>query len=593
MLSLAFIVTQCANPVAPQGGPKDVTPPRILEMNPPNYSTLFSGKQLTIHFDEYIKLNNLSNQLMISPPLAKTPRIKTKGKSVVIEIDEQLRDSTTYTFFFGDAIVDITEANPLKNFEYVFSTGTLMDSMAIRGKVINAFDMKPKDGIAVLLYIPGVDNIPNDSLPLLSLPAYVSRTNKDGEFELNNLRNIPYKLVALLDMNSNYLYDLPNEEIAFSDTIIMPAFLGRKIYTPFVDSTKKETPKAEKKAETKAVVGGQLKEFDDKVTKNESVKETPKSDTLSKYDLLKLFLFREVDSTQQIVESSVSKGSLITFRLKYPCSEFQINPLNFYPVTSWNQLETNKTNDTILCWVHPDMPDSLQVEFVADSRILDTLDFVLNKVNPNAKVDTTKVERLNYSSNISVSKIGLDKNVVIESEYPLVRYDFSGVSWFEDTLVGTPPIVFSDSVKRIFTFDRVLNDKVKYKLIIPDSAMMDIKGRINDSIILEFETRKKEDYATIVVKPTLSDTTQQWIIQLMDAQNVIVGQKFVKANEPLTFAFVLPAKYKLKAILDENKNGRWDTGNYMMHRQAEKILVLNAELDVRANWLTEQNWELK
>jgi len=592
MLSLAFIVTQCANPVAPQGGPKDETPPRILEMDPPNYSTLFNGKQLAVSFNEYVKLNNLTNQLMISPPLSKTPRIKIKGKSVIIEIDEQLRDSTTYTFFFGDAIVDITESNPIKNFEYVFSTGTLLDSMAVKGKVMDAADMKPKDGVAVLLYIPDVDSIPNDSLPILSRPVYVSRTNKEGEFELNNLRNIPYKIVALSDKNSNYLYDLPNEEIAFSDTLIIPAFLGRKVYKSATDSVKMDSTKFEKPKAKDAEIGLSKREV---LSGSDSTANTliPQQNVNPNYKPIELFMFIEVDSTQQIIESSVSKGSLITFRLKYPCSEFQINPLNFFPISSWNQLETNRTNDTILCWVHPDMPDSLQVEFVADSRILDTLDFVLNKVNPNAKIDTTKIQRLSFNTNISAGKIGLNKNLVFESEYPLVNYDFSGVSWFEDTLVGTPPIVFSNSVKRIFSFDRVLNDKVKYKLIIPDSAMMDVKGRINDSIILEFETRKKEEYATIVIKTILSDTTQQWIVQLMDAQDLVVGQKIVKPNEPLTFDYILPAKYKLRAILDENKNGRWDTGNYMMHRQAEKILVFNTEFDVRANWLTEQNWELK
>lgn len=592
MLSLAFIVTNCANPVAPQGGPKDETPPRIMEMEPPNYSTLFSGERLTVRFDEFVRLNSLTTQLMISPPLNKEPRIKTKGKSVVIEIDEQLRDSTTYTFFFGDAIVDITEANPIKNFEYVFSTGTLMDSMAIKGKVINAFDMKPKAGIAILLYIPNVDNIPNDSLPMLSRPVYVSRTNKEGEFELNNLRNIPYKLVALLDMNSNYLYDLPNEEIAFSDTLVTPAFLGRKVYISSADSLKVDTTKVEK---AKKTVATEYKSKKEKLNESDSIAIVLMNENINstKYKPVELSMFLEVDSTQQIIESTVSKGSLITFRLKYPCSEFQINPINFFPISSWNQLETNKTNDTILCWVHSNMPDSIQIEFVADSRILDTLDFVLNKVNPNARVDTTKIERLNYSTNIKNKKIDLNKNVFIESEYPLINFDFSGVNWIEDTLVETPQIIFLDSVKRVFYFDRVLNDKVKYKLIIPDSAMMNMKGKINDSIILEFETRKKEEYATIVVKPILSDTTQQWIVQLMNSENVIVGQQIAKQNEPINFGYILPAKYKLKAILDKNKNGRWDTGNYLMHSQAERVLVFNTEFDVRANWITEQNWELK
>jgi hypothetical protein len=210
IIALAFLLVNCANPVAPEGGPKDEIPPVILDMNPPNYSASFDKERLVVRFDEYVKLQGLSQQLMISPPLAETPKIRTKGKSVIIDIDEQLRDSTTYTFFFGDAIVDLTEANPLKNFEYVFSTGTLIDSMAIKGKVTNAFDLMPEDGIAVLLYTLDVDSIPNDSLPMLSRPVYVSRTNEKGEFELNNLRNIPYKIIALLDMNSNYLYDLPN-----------------------------------------------------------------------------------------------------------------------------------------------------------------------------------------------------------------------------------------------------------------------------------------------------------------------------------------------------------------------------------------------
>lgn len=605
---MALIISQCANPVSPQGGPKDEIPPTILDMNPPNYSAFFNQQRMIIQFDEYVKLQGLNNQLMISPPLASEPHIRTKGKSVVIDIEEKLRDSTTYTFYFGDAIVDINEGNPLKNFEYVFSTGSLIDSMAVKGTVLGAFDMLPKDGVAVMLYTLDVDTIPIDSLPILSRPVYVSRTNEKGEFELNNLRNIPYKLIALLDMNSNYLYDLPNEEIAFSDTIIMPAFLGRKIYIPHADTARADTTK-KVKGKSKEKINAQKAEKLEKrkppeikqnLSDTTGIADTTAIDNFSSkvnpgYKPQELFMFLAVDSTQQIIESTVSKGSLITFRLKYPCDTFQLNPINFFPSAKWNLLETNRTNDTILCWVIPSMPDSLTIEFVADSEIIDTLKFVLNKVNPNAIIDTNKIERISVRSNITVGKMELGKKLSIESEYPLLSYDFSKVIWIADSLVSTPEIKFKDSVNRVFYFDHELTEKIKYKLIIPDSALIDIKGRANDSIIYEFETKLKEKYATLVVNATFADSTKQWIIQLIEGENKIVGQRIVdsSASAKLTFDYLKPIKYKLKAILDENRNGIWDTGNYLMHRQAERILTYESEIEARENWVTDQSWELK
>ncbi len=611
LVALAFILTQCANPVAPEGGPKDESAPVILEMTPPNYSTEFKGERLTVQFDEYVRLQGLTNELMISPALAKQPIIRTRGKSVIIEIEEPLRDSTTYTFYFGNSIVDITEANPLKNFEYVFSTGILIDSMAVKGTVLNAFDNLPENGVAVMLYALDVDSIPIDSLPFLSRPVYVSRTNDKGEFELNNLKNIPYKLVALLDMNSNYLYDLPNEKIAFSDTIIKPAFLGRKIYIPAADTmqvdsinkvnTKKKSQKNNKaisKDSDKSEAVNVEKLGKNKIDKSKSISSdsstsiNPISAINQKYKPHELFMFLEVDSSQQIKESSVSKGSLITILLKYPCESFQLNPINFYPSSDWNLLETNKTNDTILIWVNANMPDSLSIEFVADTEILDTLDFVLNKINPNAIVDTTKIERAKLTTNVPV-KMELGTKFILESEYPLINYDFSKISLEGDTLSDHATLRCNDSVNRVFYLDRILNEKTKYKLIIPDSAILDLKGRINDSIIFNFETKGNDQYATIVVNATPADTTKQWIIQLIDEQKKVVKQRIINGSEKITFEYLKPVKYKLKAILDENRNGIWDTGNYLMHRQAERVLMLDAEIAVRENWVTDQSWELK
>ncbi len=305
-------------------------------------------------------------------------------------------------------------------------------------------------------------------------------------------------------------------------------------------------------------------------------------------------MFPVIDSAQSIVESAVSKGSLITFLLKFPCTEFQLNPLNFNADTEWNILETNRTNDTILCWVKPGISDSLTIEFVADAVILDTIDFVINKVNPNIQVDSSKVDPLIVYNNLDMGVIELNERLRIESEDPLSNYDFSGFNWYQaDTICELPPIVFKDSAKRIFYFDVELEEEVDYKLIIPDSSMADMIGRTNDSLVYRFKTKPKEEYGTIMINVIINDTIPQWIFQIIDKNQKIVGQQIANQSKNLTFDFVVPDTYSLKAIRDDNKNGYWDTGNYIRHRQAEKVLIFNTELEVRANWVMEENWEVK
>ncbi len=592
LIGIVFIIIQCANPVSPEGGPKDEEPPQILKMNPPNYATDVVGvTRLSVQFNEFVRLLALSGQLMISPPLGETPNIRTKGKSVIIDIKEPLRDSTTYTFFFGNAIVDITESNPLSNFEYVFATGPLLDSMAVRGKLFNAFDMKPVEGIAILLYDLSIDTIPLDSLPLLSLPMYVSRTNAEGEFELNNLRNTPYKIVGLRDMNSNYLYDLPNEEIAFLDSTIMPAFLGRKDFSQAIDSLNPDS--------TKVVEEGAIsEEIEEDSLFSSAIDSLSVIDSIAEktpsYEPIEMFLFPVIDSTQKILEAVVSKGSLITFKLKFPCKEFEINPINFIPEFEWNIIESNKTNTLIYCWPGEGVRDSLQLEFVADSIVLDTIKFVLNKINPNANIDTTKIERIVLSNNLIRNKeIELGKKLIIEPDFPISEYNFSKIIWVEDTITSNPEIVFLDSTYRRFYVNKELSEGVNYKMTIPDSALFDTKARTNDTIIYEFTTQLAKDFGTISLAISIADTNQQWIVQLLDNQDKVIKEDVLATDSLIVYNYMLPTTYNIKAVLDRNRNGFWDTGNYTLKRQAEKVLLFKSEIKVRANWVFDEVWELK
>ena len=152
VILLLALISGCANIVTPTGGDKDSTPPKILSLAPENKSLNFSSKSFIISFDEFVQLNDISTQLIISPPLKSQPEFVLKGKNVVVKFNEALLPNTTYTINFGSAIRDINENNTLENFTYVFSTGSFIDSLSLRGTVKNALTLENEKEILLLLY---------------------------------------------------------------------------------------------------------------------------------------------------------------------------------------------------------------------------------------------------------------------------------------------------------------------------------------------------------------------------------------------------------------------------------------------------------
>jgi Bacterial Ig-like domain len=204
------LLYSCAQIVPLSGGEKDIQFPKEVKSNPLNGSVNFIDQKIIIEFDEFIRLQNLSSQLIISPFMDETPEIMARGKKLVIKLKSELSPNTTYSINFGDAIIDITEGNAIPNFKYVFSTGTYLDSLSYSGKMADAFMLTPEEKVYVMLY----DQF-TDSIPLKETPRYLAITNKEGEFSITNIAKGNYKFFALTDINSNYMYDLPNEEIAF------------------------------------------------------------------------------------------------------------------------------------------------------------------------------------------------------------------------------------------------------------------------------------------------------------------------------------------------------------------------------------------
>jgi len=216
-IGLIFLLA-CAQQVAPTGGPKDSSPPQVLQAKPESQTTNFDAERIEIEFDEFVKLDRLKDQLITSPPLKYDLRTSIRGKTLRIEIKDTLKENTTYVFNFGNAIVDIRENNPLENFTYVFSTGNSIDSSRINGILIDAFEGEPMDEVLVMAYKESEDL--NDSLPYLKRPDYLALSNENGYFTLDYLQAGKYKLFALKEDNDNYLFDILSEQIGFLDELI-------------------------------------------------------------------------------------------------------------------------------------------------------------------------------------------------------------------------------------------------------------------------------------------------------------------------------------------------------------------------------------
>ena len=206
--------------MAPSGGIRDLYPP-MLDTNklnpaiPSNFSTNFKAKQIVLQFNEYFVLDKPLKNIIITPVLGKSPNYRIKGKKLIIGLEGKLKDSTTYTINFGDAIKDITEGNVTKNFNYVFSTGSYIDSLTFKGRVQDAFTKSGIENATVMLYEENTD-----SIPFKEKPMYFVKTSSSGSFAMEYMKAGKYKAVALLDENKNYLFNPKSEAIAFSDNQI-------------------------------------------------------------------------------------------------------------------------------------------------------------------------------------------------------------------------------------------------------------------------------------------------------------------------------------------------------------------------------------
>jgi len=568
-IAISAFIYSCANVGYPTGGPLDKTPPKVIKTIPDNYALNFKGGKIEIFFDEFVQFKDISENFVISPPFKKKPLVKLKGRSIYLKLDEELKENTTYTLDFGKGITDNNENNPLGEYQFVFSTGTSLDSLSIRGKVDNAFNELPVEKSMVMAYLNT-----NDSVPLTLVPDYIAKTDSAGNFQLNHLQAGNYKLFALVDGNRDYLYNGPGESMGFFDSIIKPsAHRFEQLDTIAEDSV-----------------------------------------VLKKYTALEptnvhIRMFEEKNPLQYLTTYKRSRREKLDFEFNAKRSDsLLIDFVRVKKKPDWFLLQQNRTKDTLSYWITD--PNIYQRDtLLAALQYLKTdstgtlvtfMDTVkLNYKDPKKaklskkKKKKTKIKKPVYNFKVKTSsKQDLNRNISVQFNEPLAIINLDSIHFFElkDTLKIPQTFKFVKDSGEILNYSLQTKWKsdTKYQVIIDSAAFQNIYGLYSDKFTGRITSREQEYYGKLFLN--VSGVKGPVLVQLLKSgkNEKVIKTKKIYSDQTVLFDYLAPETYIIKIIEDSNDNGLWDTGNYAQKLQAEQVYYFRKEIKLRSNWDVEE-----
>jgi uncharacterized protein (DUF2141 family) len=569
MIALTMLlVLSCAKISSPSGGPKDTEPPVIVKSEPKNGTVMFTGRSFAVTFNEYVVLDRINEKFMVSPPLETKPDIKLKGKSLNVTWYDTLADSTTYTFYFQDAIRDNNENNPIPNYQYVFSTGPVLDSLSLSGNVFGAFNLEPVEDGMVIMY----SNL-SDTAPRKLLPAYISRPDLSGGFMINNIRPGHYRLYALKDLNGNGKYDLNDEMFAFSDSII--DITPENNYSIVLDTVKY------KPAVSTA---------------------TTKPDIFT-YGQYCLYAFVEDSKKQYLKFTERKSGWAVGFGLALPSDSGQVSAAILdAPAGSWF-MENNASRDTFMLWItskeiyERDVIETLLTHPFTDSTgtITEKTDTVILRYQKPAPArgGQRRTPALKLTTNLA----GKMKPGIILSftgPTPLQDPDTSKIVLLQtvdsvETMIAHEFVRDSTNSRRIFMKAK-LNPGASYSLVCKGGAFTDLFGNASDSTYYRFGIATEDEFGSVTAR--LSGYKGNVIVQLLGEKENVVKEVAVRSPGDVKFELLDKGRYRLKVIYDLDSSGSWTTGDFTLERQPEPVTYYPDELDVKINWALEQDWDI-
>jgi uncharacterized protein (DUF2141 family) len=627
LLILTVLLSACARMGAPDGGWYDETPPRVIGASPEDRETGVTQKHISIYFNEYIKIENVSEKVVISPPQMEQPEIKTQGKRIAINLIDSLKPNTTYTIDFSDAISDNNEGNPMGNYTYSFSTGEDIDTMECSGYVLNAEDLEPVKGILVGL----VDTAKSDTAQTL---LRVSRTDSRGHFVIRGIAPGTYCVCAIEDVDGDYRFSQRSEMMAFSHDRITPShFLDHRQDTLWLDELHikdiKRVPYTHFMPDN--IV---LRAFMHEQTDRHFIK-FDRTDA----DHFTLFFSAPIssDSLKRFADSGIA--TLPSLRL-----------LDTDATIDQRDIEYSSKGDTITYWLRDTTlinTDTLLVEMVtlqtdtANTLQItkDTLE-VLPKTSYAKRMKKLKEEQDEWNKNIEKKlkerekqlermrrageedfsslpeidtlmppvrllpkydikqQISPDENIRISFPYPMARVDTSAVHLYveQDSMWFRSPMTLhtTDSLptQRNWEVYTEWIPGAKYSFEVDSAAFEDIYGHVAEAYKTGIVVANLEDYASLFVNISpLPTDSSDIIVQLIDKGDKPVRTVVAKGGTA-EFYYIAAGSYYMRAIIDRNHNGVWDTGDYYNDIQPEEVYYYNELIECKAKWDYTKQWQL-
>ncbi len=620
-LAAALLAAACAKQGYPSGGPKDETPPVVTGTEPESGTLLFGAKEFVIHFDEYVKVKDADNNILVSPPMKQKPEYKTKGRGIVVKLRDTLRANTTYLFQFKEAIVDFNEGNALPSYEYVFSTGSSIDSMTLRGTVADAFSRKPRtEPVTVIAWSESQqsDSV-GDSIVAKVQPMYVTRCDKEGNFALNHLREGRYLLLALEDGDKNLRLN-GDEAVAFLDSMV----LAEKMPPPR-DTTARDTVDTSGLSDSlktsQHIDRSTHDTVDSLIGLSDSLK-TPQqidsSTTVPDITQLALLMSQEKKEMQRITKSDFTGKGIIEIVTQTPLSHGY--SLRHLPADSTAPAvhlyhQAGSKGDTLKVWIAAKGCDSIVLELKDATGLHDTLrlrykEKAASKPMPGRKSLPPAKPRI-MQSKVAPSHPYYDTlwlafenpvegvceawrdTAALDTAVRVMVMSDSSLSRCGIRLLHDPSFAPAVGIKAYLVFAGKAGEK--YQFTVPEGLFYDIYQNRSDSVSFTTEFTKTESYGNIFITLESGEDSvfhTPLIVQLTNEKGDMVREQVVTRPGKISFLHLKGGKHGIRAIVDSNRDGKWTPGNYWQHRQPEAVLFFEKTLELRENWDMEEKWNI-
>lgn len=612
LTGLLLLAVACASIGNPSGGARDEDPPRFVRANPAPYATdvPLKTERINIDFNELVNVKDPMSKVVVSPPSRNVPRVASSGHRVTVTFSDSLLPNTTYTIDFSDAIEDNNESNPLENFSYTFSTGAAVDSLRIAGRVLSALGMEPMQrkivGVHRLsedadsLLIPDTRDIPDSLLTKQSLPLIyhkifdrVARTDDRGRFSIEGLAPGRYRVFALDDTNSDYLFSSPDEEMAFSDVIV--------------------SPYAEQSVATDTI-------FDPKLGTVDSVTTRQRTIYLPNDLLLRSFL---TSRKQQFISSNAridsTRINLVFNAPNIPLPQFSLVGKESLG-DDWYVMEKSVKGDSLTMWIKsPEIITTDTLRLRVSYQVLDSLNRYTERTDTlrlttdrprkakpaknDKKKDKDKEENDTVVKPVELLKISVlnttldpDRALVIQTETPLARLDSAGFRLEQkvDTIwkpLGPATLVPDPDNPRRFTVSHPWKYDTTYKIEGDSLAMEGIYGLASGPLNQEFRVKAEKEYCSLML------TIPDWpaglpaFVELLNQSDSPVKREKLE-NGKVKFNYLNPGKYYFRIVADMNSNGEWDSGDILANLEPEPAFYYPKAINIKQNWNKEETWRV-